>query len=74
MTKLENIYIELIIIGNLSSNVFERRSSTGIERFSFSYILTPPNLYYKCLYSYRDDLPKNLLKITAQDGKNFTSG
>ena len=28
----------------------------------------------KCLYSYRDDLPKNLLKITAQVWKKSTSG
>ena len=28
----------------------------------------------KCLYSYRDDLPKNLLKITAQVCKKSTSG
>ena len=27
-----------------------------------------------CLYSYRDDLPKNLFKITAQVCKNSTSG
>ena len=28
----------------------------------------------KCLYSFRDDLPKNLLKITAQVCKKSTSG
>ena len=51
---------QVMPIGSLSSNVFEGRSATGSERFSFSYILTPPNLYYKCLYSCRDDLPKKL--------------
>ena len=28
----------------------------------------------KCLYSYRDDLPKNLFKITAEECKKSTSG
>ena len=28
----------------------------------------------KCLYSYRDDLPKNLFKITAEEFKKSTSG
>ena len=62
------------LLGSLSGNVFERRTSTASERFSFSYMLTLPKLYYKCLLSYRDDLPKNMLKITAQEYKNFTSG
>ena len=57
---------QVMPIGSLSSNVFEGRSSTGSERFSFSYILTPPNLYYKCLYSCRDDLPKKLQNCHCQ--------
>ena len=30
------------LLGSLSGNVFERRTSTASERFSFSYILTLP--------------------------------
>ena len=58
------------ILGSLSSYVFEPRTSSGSERFSLLICLdTTKVCIAKCLYSYRDDLPKNLFKITAQGCK-----
>ena len=42
---------------------FERRTLTGSEPFS---LWRHQLCIAKCLYSYRDDLPKNLFKITAE--------
>ena len=58
------------IIGGLSSNVFELRTSTGSELvFSFIMPWRHQICMAKCLYPYGDDLPKSLFKITAQEGK-----
>ena len=63
-----------IILGSLSSDVFERRTSTGSEPFSlFSKPLRYLIYIAKCPNSYRDDLPKNLFKITAQVCKTSIS-
>ena len=51
----------------LSSTFFERRTSTESELFfSFDMRWRYQICVVKCLYSYRDDLPKILFKITAQ--------
>ena len=51
----------------LSSTFFERRTSTESELFfSFDMRWRYQICVAKCLYSYRDDLPKILFKITAQ--------
>ena len=58
------------IIGSLRSNVFELRTSTGSELvFSFIMPWRHQICMAKCLYSYRDDLPKSLFKINAQECK-----
>ena len=53
-----------------NSNVFELRTSTGSE-LVFSVIMPWRHqiCMANCLYSYGDDLPKSLFKITAQEGK-----
>ena len=63
------------ILGSLSSDVFERRTSTGSDPFSllvslYATVFVLPSV----LIQYRDDLPKNLFKITAQECKKSISG
>ena len=55
------------IIGSLSSDIFEPRTSTGSElKLLWRYL----NCITKSLYPYRDDLRKHLFKITAQECKS----
>ena len=53
------------------SGVFERRTATGSKAFSF--FISHYLCIDECHYSYRDDLPENLDKTTAQECKAFTS-
>ena len=49
----------LLVLGNLSSSVFELRTSTKSEPFfSFNMLLRYQIFIAKCLYSHRDDLTK----------------
>ena len=61
-------------IGSFSSDVFLRRTSTESEPSSLLICLDAAKFVWLCLYSYRDDLSKNLFKITAEECKNSTSG
>ena len=53
----------LLVLGNLSSSVFELRTSTESEPFfSFNMLLRYQIFIAKCLYSHRDDLTKKVVK------------
>ena len=57
------------------SGVLERRTATGSKAFSLFISLDDTTfVLIKCHYSYRDDLPENLDKTTAQECKTFTPG
>ena len=45
--------------------VFERRTSTGSEAFSFLICHDATKLFLPILYSYRDDLTENMDKTTS---------
>ena len=53
---------------------FERRTSNGCKSFSLLICLdTSKFSLLSFFYSYKDDLPKNLFKITAHKWKKSTS-
>ena len=63
------------IVGSLSSDDFERRTSTGSEPFSLLICLDATKfILLKCFYSYKHDLLKKLFKVTAQECKRSTFG
>ena len=47
------------LLGSLSSDVFERRTSTGSEPFSLLISLGATVFVLLSVLTYRDDLPKN---------------
>ena len=64
-----------VSIASLSSEVFERRTTTGSEPFCLLINLdTNKFLLSSVLTLIREDLPKNLFKIAAQDCKKCPSG
>ena len=85
-SKLSQEVISIMEINQLSSTVygfevsvteFEQRRfwATGSEPFSPLICLDAAKfIVLKCFYSYRDDLPKKLLKITAEECKKSTTG
>ena len=52
-------------VGNLSKDLFERRTLTGSEAFSLR-ICLDSNKFAKFLFSYNDDLPESFNQTTAQ--------
>ena len=53
--------------------VFERRTSTGSEVFSFFICHDTTKLFLPILYSYRDDLTENLDKTTSDCSRQSLS-
>ena len=59
---------------NSGGDVFERRMSTGSELFSLLICLDATKFVLLSIFTLRDDLSKNLFKITAEESKTSTSG
>ena len=60
--------------GSLSKSVFERRTSTGSEAFSFTNCLDATTFVLFSVFSLRDDSLEDLGETTAQEHETSTSG